>query len=158
MLFGGTDGAVYFDDLWTLTISSGSGSYIGTWTLNQPCGEQREPKPSPRAFASMTWAQNSIEEVFWPLYRNGPADGAMYLFGGRSGPLPTGRDSDMDLVEDGTEYELGGPAAGRDPRVNRLVEPANTNETIPYAFLRMGSVPDEPNLSLIHISEPTRPY
>ncbi len=146
VLFGGTDGKVYFDDLWTLKISASSNGYSGAWTLNQPCGEQREPKPSPRAFASMSWAQNAIEELSWPGYQNGTADGGMFLFGGRSGPLPTGRDTDMDMVDDGTEYELGGPTAGRDPRVNRLVEPTKTNETIPYAFLRMGSVPDEPIL------------
>jgi hypothetical protein len=149
VLFGGTDNQVYFDDLWSLNLSGGgSNSYTATWTLLQPCGESREPKPSPRAFANMVWAQNAGGggEPVWPSgYENGPADGLMLLFGGRQGALLTGRDGDRDLVEDGTEYELGGTLAGRDPRVNRLVETNNTTETIPFAFLRMGSVPQWKN-------------
>ncbi len=145
VLFGGTDKRVYFDDLWMLFLSGNSvDGYTATWTLGQPYGEQREAKPSPRAFASMTWAQNARGELLWPAYNDSSAKGCAYLFGGRSGTLPTGRDTDDDLVEDGTEYELGGPAGGRDPRVNRLVQPDVTSDVIPFAYNRIGSVPDEP--------------
>ena len=146
VLFGGTDGKVYFDDLWTIqNLRSDVNGYAAEWTLLHPVGEERRVKPSPRAFAAMSWAQNSVDEPIWP--DTGTA-GSMFMFGGRSGALPTGLDTDFDLVQDGTEFELGGITAGRDPSVNKLVETNNLTETIPFAFLRMGPTRGNPRIAI----------
>jgi len=149
VLFGGTDGKAYFNDTWV---------YDGErWTLCNPVGELSQA-PSPRAFASMAYAQNARkmpDPTGVATYHSGadddenasddaPSKGAKisaFLFGGRTGTIPTGRDTDMDLVDDGTEFALGGPDAGRDPRVNKLVQPFHALETIPYSLLRLGPVP-----------------
>jgi hypothetical protein len=134
VLFGGTDGKVYFNDTWVFD------DVQGRWILASPAGDQ-SISPPPRAFASMVFAQNG-ENV--PDAGGGSAGGdcagsAAFLFGGRTGTLPTGRDTDFDLVEDGTEHEVGGPAAGRDPRVNAMINPDGV-ETIPYAYKYIGPV------------------
>ena len=167
VLFGGTDGKTYFNDTWvfddggsifslsSFTNISGSVSNRDRWVLVNPVGEQSQG-PSPRAFASMVWAQNgrsspnptgsreyranAITDDVEPEQPKG-AKPAVYLFGGRCGTLPTGKDTDFDMVDDGVEYELGGPRAGRDPRINRLVQPDQTNETIPFAYNKVGSMP-----------------
>lgn len=139
VLFGGTDGKTYFNDTWVFDDDQ------GRWILASPVGEQ-SISPPPRAFASMVYAQNSralpdsAGNSTYQAGENPPcATPSAFLFGGRTGTLPTGRDTDFDLIEDGTEHELGGYAAGRDPRVNALIV-TNTSETIPYAFKRIGSV------------------
>lgn len=135
-MFGGTDGEKYFNDTWLLELPGmtnrvvGSGVVTNTiirWTNIQPLGEQSR-SPSPRAF---------------PAYNN--QGGRMYIFGGRTGTLPTGSDTDSDWINDGIEHDLGGPAAGRDPRANALIAESallNTNaaEKIPYAFKRLGGI------------------
>ena len=112
----------------------------------QPVGEQSQG-PSPRAFASFVYAQNGglspdrsgLGEVVRYDDHTRQTTPAGLLFGGRVGTLPTSRDTDDDMVDDGTEFEIGGPLAGRDPRINTLVA-ASSNETIPFAYLRMGTV------------------
>jgi hypothetical protein len=125
-MFGGTDGNEYFNDTWHLDTSAGK------WTNIFPADEggaiSFSPSPSARAFA----AHNN----------NG---GGMIVFGGRTGTLPTARDTDGDLLDDGTEMDLGGPVAGRDPRANALLpESAAHNvhamERLPYAFKRIGGM------------------
>ncbi|HMP72123.1 MAG TPA: S8 family serine peptidase [Kiritimatiellia bacterium] len=136
VLFGGTDGRRYFNDTWV---------YNGNrWILAQPVGEQSQG-PSPRAFASFVYAQNAgaIPDPFGDAeFRETrpvrSANNAALLFGGRAGTLPTGMDTDDDQVPDGMEHALGGPAAGRDPRVNALVQPDHPTETIPFAYNRIG--------------------
>jgi len=148
-MFGGTDGEVYFNDTWILTLPGmvqEPRGLMGNWTKGetevvkwfniQPCGEQSRG-PSPRAFMLHNNSHNAGFEKdtdFTPV---------MFVFGGRSGTLPTGTDTDGDWVRDGIEIELGGPDAGRDPRVNALIAESlalNTNETIPYAFKRLGGI------------------
>ena len=149
VLFGGTDGRVYFNDTWIFDenydeeVAKTNGR---RWLLVHPVGEHSQG-PSPRAFASFVYAQNAglspdragIGEFIRYDDRTKPAVPAGLLFGGRMGVLPTSRDTDDDLVDDGTELELGGPLAGRDPRINTLVV-ASSNETLPFAYLRMGTV------------------
>lgn len=133
VLFGGTDGNNYFNDTWV---------YDGSrWTLVNPVGEQSQ-SPEPRAFASMTWCQN-IQKVYGNNRSTKGASGAAVLFGGRAGALPTGTDTDADMVDDGIEHMLGGRGAGRDPRVNALVPNSawQAEEAIPFAFARIGSRP-----------------
>ncbi|MCS6771490.1 MAG: S8 family serine peptidase [Kiritimatiellae bacterium] len=144
VMFGGTDGKTYFNDTWVFD------DVQGRWILVSPVGEQ-SISPPPRAFASMVYAQNARlvpdpnGNSTFQVNNNPPcASPVAFLFGGRSGLLPTGRDTDFDMVEDGTEHELGGPTAGRDPRVNALIV-SGTSETIPYAFKRIGSVPANGN-------------
>ncbi len=155
VLFGGTDGNTYFNDTWLYQNKEG-----GRWVLISPNGQNSE-SPTPRAFAPMVWGQNSRKipdikgDATWQddkedvvvtnenltievIERDKCALGSALLFGGRSGVIPTGQDTDMDMVSDGAEYELGGPSAGRDPRVNRLVQPCASNETIPFAYIRIG--------------------
>ncbi|HMP89555.1 MAG TPA: S8 family serine peptidase [Kiritimatiellia bacterium] len=139
VLFGGTDGKTYFNDTW---VYNGS-----RWILVNPVGEQSQG-PTPRANAAFVWAQNS-RQIADPLGGseydievNPPcAVPSGLLFGGRVGTLPTGRDTDRDMVDDGVEHALGGPAAGRDPRVNALIQTNHPTETIPFATKRIGSVP-----------------
>ena len=149
VLFGGTDGRVYFNDTWVFDdnydeeVSKTNGR---RWLLVQPVGEQSQG-PSPRAFASFVYAQNGglspdrsgLGEVVRYDDHTRQTTPAGLLFGGRVGTLPTSRDTDDDMVDDGTEFEIGGPLAGRDPRINTLVA-ASSNETIPFAYLRMGTV------------------
>jgi len=155
VLFGGTDGRVYFNDTWVFDehyYSEIAPSAGRRWLLVNPVGEQSRG-PSPRAFASFVYAQNGRyspdPDGLLDTYI-GRADlacqdtlrcaqPAAYLFGGRAGLLPTSKDTDDDLVDDGVEYELGGPGAGRDPRVNALVV-TNAGEVLPFTFLRIGSV------------------
>jgi hypothetical protein len=139
VLFGGTDGNTYFNDTWVLDDDQ------GRWILASPVGEQ-SVSPPPRAFAPIVFAQNGRQvpdlqgDSTYQVNSKPPcATPVAFLFGGRNGTLPTGRDTDFDMVEDGTEHELGGQPAGRDPRVNALVV-TNTIETIPYAMKRIGSV------------------
>ncbi|MBP7829734.1 MAG: S8 family serine peptidase [Kiritimatiellae bacterium] len=151
VLFGGTDGKTFFNDTWV---------YDGNrWTLCNPVGEL-SAAPPPRAFASMAFAQNARklpDRAGTASFHGGLGDDSegedddetptkaakmsAFLFGGRTGTIPTGKDTDMDLVDDGIEFALGGPTAGRDPRVNKLVSPTNQLETIPYALQRFGPVP-----------------
>jgi hypothetical protein len=145
VMFGGTDGKTYFNDTWVLDDSE-----LPRWVLVNPVGEQSQ-SPTPRAFATFTWAQNArlLPDIDGGAeYRENvsPPDGpnakpAALLFGGRTGLLPTGRDTDGDMVEDGMEHALGGPAAGRDPRVSKLAQPDHPTETLPFAYLRIGSRP-----------------
>ncbi len=140
-IFGGTDGQFYYNDAWVLqegqnpsTVDLNDPDAISTpwrWILANPYGE-RSGTPPARAFAAF--------------------DG-QYMFGGRTGTLPTSKDTDNDWVDDGMEHSLGGPDAGRDPRVNALFDrnggfypildwgfSLNTNaaEKIPFAFQRLG--------------------
>ena len=134
VMYGGTDGKTYFNDTWVYDDSD------NRWVLVQPFGEH-SLGPAPRAFATMEFAQNIMGEF---NSDNDPpcASPAAYLFGGRRGTIPTGKDTDFDYVDDGLEYELGGPAAGRDPRINKLVYKDKTStETVPYNFQRMSSYP-----------------
>jgi len=156
ILFGGTDGKAYYNDTWVFDDEG------VRWILVSPNGEQGQG-PDPRAFASMVWAQNgrnapdlngnttyranAVSTDFDGSDNPKYARAAIYLFGGRKGTLPTGSDTDSDIVDDGTEYEIGGPSAGRDPRINRLIEPAKTNESIPFGFNKVGSMPASSLLS-----------
>ncbi len=163
VLFGGTDGKTYFNDTWVFDEKSHwppGTTNDGRWILVNPAGEMSK-SPSPRAFASIAWAQNARklpDPMGDSTWQDGGADRVItnddnvvetisndkctqpgaFLFGGRNGTLPTAEDTDSDMVDDGTEYELGGPAAGRDPRINRLVDPMTTSETIPFAFNKIG--------------------
>lgn len=160
VLFGGTDGKHYYNDTWyydeaeeNYDIETTNGS---RWVLADPGGEQ-SPGPEPRAFAQMVFAQNA-RQIPSPFVEGAGAAGTfaivdgdtirpdaatVLLFGGRRGTMPNNPDTDRDLVNDGQEHELGGPAAGRDPRVNALYFNANTNlsaqETVPYTFRRLGT-------------------
>ncbi len=152
MLFGGTDGNTYFNDTWLF-----NGDTL-KWTLVNPSGiwggnAANEPVPSPRAFASLVYAQNGIPSNLRPLIfaprfaENAPGSGAAavaFLFGGHDGALPTGRDTDFDLVDDGEEHEINGNLE-RDPRFNKMfMDPLTAGsslETLPYNFIRIGSVP-----------------
>jgi len=143
VLFGGTDGKNYFNDMWyydelevnydiTTTVSN-------RWVLADP-GGQHSPGPSPRAFGQMVYAQNALKPYAKQgIGTNNSAGATVFLFGGRRGTLPTSKDTDRDLVDDGKEYELGGPAAGRDPRINALFPDQNTTETIPFTLKRIGT-------------------
>ncbi|MBN1269426.1 MAG: hypothetical protein JXB04_07560 [Kiritimatiellae bacterium] len=161
VLFGGTDGISYFNDTWVYDHVD------KRWILVNPVGEQSQG-PSPRAFAAMVFAQNAR----WVPDPDGDmtyldqedvdrcATPTALLFGGRIGTLPTSDDTDGDLVPDGLEYALGGPAAGRDPRINKLVHTNHPTETIPFSYLRIGSVPLPPtqrgtvaNLEALNYSE-----
>jgi hypothetical protein len=149
ILFGGTDGKAYYNDLWVFDDTQ------SRWILVTPQGEQAKG-PEPRAFAGMVWAQNgrkaadpngdatfrrnAIDSEFDSDVDPKNARPAVYMFGGRGGTMPSSRDTDSDLVEDGTEFELGGTPAARDPRWNKLVH-TNMPESIPFAFNRMGSMP-----------------
>lgn len=133
VLFGGTDGRTYLNDTWVWD----SGTF--SWTLANPSGIWGSGAPSPRAFASMVYAQNLLgEDNPNPAH----ATAGALLFGGRVGGLPTGRDTDFDLVDDGAEHDINGATQSRDPRVNRMFQPADPRpETYPYNFIRIGSVP-----------------
>ncbi|HMP74672.1 MAG TPA: S8 family serine peptidase [Kiritimatiellia bacterium] len=153
VLFGGTDGKNYYNDTWVLYRDYANFILDQTtgnrWALVDPGGEQ-SIGPSPRAFGSMVYAQNGgyvrpDPLGFGPYGKsesggNVAAGASVLLFGGRTGTLPAGSDTDRDLVPDGLEHELGGPAAGRDPRINALVNP-NGVETVPYNLKRLGAWP-----------------
>lgn len=143
VLFGGTDGKTYFNDTWVYDDESSTAP--GRWILVNPVGEQSQG-PEPRAFASMVFTQNgrvSPDPLGDGEYRasRSPPSAAMaaYLFGGRTGTLPRGTDTDHDMVSDGVEHALGGTAAGRDPRINKLIYVDDPTETIPFAIKRLGS-------------------
>lgn len=138
VLFGGTDGNTYYNDTWVYRPYLGLN---GQWDLVRPNGEMTGLSPSPRAFSAFTWAQNALSPYGIENDINGCADAAGFLFGGCAGTLITGTDTDRDLVDDGTEYELGGPDAGRDPRVNKLIETTDPTEVVPYAINRIGALP-----------------
>jgi hypothetical protein len=151
VIFGGTDGKNYFNDLWYYDEAEDNqdiDTNIGNrWVLADP-GGQHSPGPAPRAFGQLVFAQNGAltpDLAGLGTYANGGEGtnrgdkATVYLFGGRKGTLPTGKDTDRDLVDDGQEYELGGPAAGRDPRVNALFPDLNTTETIPFTLKRIGT-------------------
>ena len=150
VLFGGTDGDVYMNDLWIFDHDhTPNDSIIETgprWILVNPHGQMSQG-PSPRAFASMVYAQNvsfppdplglgeyrvSIDDDEEKCARPG-----LILFGGRTGTLPTGRDTDDDKVDDGVEF-----AIGRDPRVNALFQESSGlpfTEEIPFAYKPIGT-------------------
>lgn len=153
VVFGGTDGKYYMNDTWVLYIQ---GSIPSTpqqpwrWLMTAPCGE-RSGGPPPRAFSMHVnvQAQNDSEAAHAKGYDYLPS--GLWMFGGRTGTLPTGKDSDNDWVDDGVEHALGGPDAGRDPRDNALIGLAdstrwgfsintNTAETIPYAYKAFGGI------------------
>lgn len=141
VMFGGTDGKRYFDDTWVFDGSR--------WILVNPTGENSQ-SPPPRAFASFTWAQNAFDtpdtlgaSEYRANAERKSAIPAAFLFGGRGGTLPTGRDTDGDLVDDGFEHAIGGPDAGRDPRVNHMVQDGYAPfpaESLPFNFVRIGPV------------------
>ncbi|NCD34031.1 MAG: hypothetical protein EOL87_11545 [Spartobacteria bacterium] len=142
MLFGGTDGNKYYNDLWMFNTSK------LRWVLVNPDGPLSMgvdedgnliPGPQPRAFASLTYAQNALGTYSQDRSPSPCSSACAYLFGGRIGTIPTGTDTDSDTVEDGTEFALGGPAAGRDPRVNALIV-TNTSEKLPFVYNKMGSM------------------
>ena len=121
-MFGGTDGNEYFNDTWVVDALTSPAK----WTNIYPADESTLVRPSARAFA----AHNN----------NG---GSMIVFGGRTGALPTGKDTDGDYVDDDVEMEIGGPLAGRDPRANALLAQSVLHnvyapERLPYAFMRIG--------------------
>ncbi len=157
VIFGGTDGVNYYNDTWYYDEEEVNYDIVTTngsrWVLADPGGEQAVG-PEPRAFGQMVFAQNAIiPSLFQPELGVGafaivdgdtikPDSASLLLFGGRRGALPRGSDTDRDLVPDGQEHELGGVAAGRDPRVNALYRTQTTNaalETIPYTYRRLGS-------------------
>ena len=132
VLFGGTDGKTYFDDTWVFRRSE------SRWVLVTPAGERSSGllglapvSPTPRAYPSFTFGSNPF---------GSPVVQGAFLFGGRGGALPTGKDTDADLVDDAVEFELGGPDAGRDPRYNAAFDPANLSETRPFNAMRLGSL------------------
>ena len=125
-LFGGTDGEKYFDDTW---VWAGAGSLginrpqpPGGWSQVEP-GFEFATAPAGRAYA---------------LTYPGGFGGVLTVFGGRTGTLPTGRDTDQDWIPDGIEVDLGGPASGRDPLANARSPSASLNisggEEFPYVF------------------------
>ncbi|HMO03026.1 MAG TPA: S8 family serine peptidase [Kiritimatiellia bacterium] len=153
VLFGGTDGKNYYNDTWVFYRDYNNfiipDAVTGNrWTLVDPGGEQ-SIGPSPRAFGVMAYAQNGLlrpdpsglntyatrKPTGFPQPQAYPS---IYLFGGRTGTLPKGPDTDKDLVPDGMEHEIGGPAAGRDPRVNALVNPDGV-ETVPFNIKKFGA-------------------
>lgn len=152
ILFGGTDGRTYFNDTWVYFEDYDSENFPENgrrWMLADTVGEMSKG-PTPRAFGHMVYAQNgryspdvggsaTFVGGFNCIDVGACAEPAVYLFGGRSGTLPTSPDTDDDLVEDGREYELGSTAVGRDPRRNALIH-TNENETIPFAITRLGSI------------------
>ena len=106
MLYGGTDGEEYFNDLWILTApgmvatnaTGMTNQYTETkWILIQPNG-YNSLSPAPRAFAATAHD--------------------LTIFGGRRGTIPSGADTDKDSLSDGLEVELG--ATSRDPRLSPL--------------------------------------
>ena len=163
VLFGGTDGEYMMSDTWwydsgatddttdggdedDTTSTTGSG---GKWRMLEPHGEHSHG-PTPRAFASLVYAQNGQEapdvegmSAYLSTHdaETAPADSVCFLFGGRSGTLPTGRDTDDDKIEDGVEHALGGPIVGRDPNVNSLIETNHLTELPAYVYKRIGSIP-----------------
>jgi len=132
-MYGGTDGNEYFSDTWNLDIGATPG-VNAKWTLIFPDDEggamSLSPSPSARAFAA----------------HNNNNGGVMLVFGGRTGGLPTGEDTDGDLVADSVELEIGGSPSGRDPRANALLPQSALHnlspggEEVPYAFQRIGGV------------------
>jgi hypothetical protein len=155
VLFGGTDGKNYYNDTWVFDRTFQNRilenqSTGNRWYIVDPGGEQSRG-PSPRAFASMVYAQNGGLRPdptgigpygLTPSGGKTAASASLLLFGGRTGTMPANSDTDRDLVDDGQEYELGGPAAGRDPRVNARINP-NGFETLPFNFLRLGADPGQ---------------
>jgi hypothetical protein len=142
-IFGGTDLDKYFNDTWVYNYS-GRIDAIQTdetrrWILGDAGGEF-STGPSPRAFATMVYAQNFGGDYAdtEPPRR---AAGRVVMFGGRSGALPTVADTDQDLLADGVEHALGGPVAGRDPRVSRITQPAEEDESYPFDYIRIGTYP-----------------
>jgi len=136
VMFGGTDGKSYFNDTWVFDKDR--------WILVNPTGELSQ-SPPPRAFASFSWAQNGLDvpdpdgiSEFRANQSPPNAQTTAFLFGGRGGVIPTGRDSDMDTVDDGYEHAIGGPDAGRDPRADAMITGAP--ETFPYNYVRIGPV------------------
>jgi hypothetical protein len=151
VIFGGTDGKNYFNDLWYYDESEDNkdiDTEIGNrWVLADPGGQQ-SPGPAPRAFGQMVFAQNGQLTPDLPglgTYAYGGEGtnrgdkATVFLFGGRHGTLPTSKDTDRDLVDDGQEHELGGVVAGRDPRINALFPDTNTTETVPFTLKRIGT-------------------
>jgi len=144
ILFGGTDGNTYFNDTWVFDDRD------TRWILVNPVGEHSQ-SPTPRAFAPIVWAQNAGENPdpigfsdFTRHTENNPSPcpiPAAILFGGRTGVIPTGDDTDFDMVDDGTEVEIGGSTAGRDPRVNKIAITNHPTETYPFTFKRIGTAP-----------------
>ena len=137
VMFGGTDGNTFFNDTWIF-----DGATL-KWTMVNPSGiwggNGAFPAPMPRAFAAMAYAQNELGD-YNPAAPIG-AGPAVMLYGGRIGALPTGRDTDFDMVDDGTEAAINGNGE-RDPTVNKMFLPADGRpETMPYNFVRMGSIP-----------------
>jgi hypothetical protein len=96
LMYGGTDGEIYFNDTWALNIV-GNEAY---WEYIYPYGEHARA-PEPRAFMAV----------------DGPS---RTIFGGRNGGLLTSKDTDDDWIEDNYEMDLGGPALGRDPSYHGL--------------------------------------
>ena len=131
VLFGGTDGDRYLNDTWVLETGSVQEPPVDIgdawrWVMMVPPGEQNDG-PMGRAY---------------PFVGSDYVEG-MILFGGRVGTLPTATDTDGDWIDDGVEIDLGGPSAGRDPRVNALYDEAlvlNPDEKIPYAFKLLGGM------------------
>lgn len=153
VLFGGTDGKNYFNDLWYFDELEENWDIDTTvpnrWVLADP-GGQHSSGPAPRAFGQMVYAQNGFltpDLAGLGTYAHSGDDtnradqSVIYLFGGRSGTLPTSKDTDRDLVDDGQEYELGGPAAGRDPRINAIFENTISAESVPFTMTRLGTWP-----------------
>jgi len=176
VMFGGTDGKNYYNDTWYYDEQETHFDIATTnksrWILADPGGEQSQG-PQPRAFAQLVFAQNAFSQPDEFVKEAGTInsfhikDGdsinrdksALLLFGGRGGTLPSGEDTDRDLVNDGHEHELGGTLAGRDPRFNALVNPSftvitvtnlvGTNlvvealvvplETVPFTLTRLGT-------------------
>ncbi|HDL77311.1 MAG TPA: hypothetical protein ENG36_00900, partial [Lentisphaerae bacterium] len=141
VLFGGTDGSHYYNDTWVYDHEK------SRWILVNPSGELSQG-PAPRAFAAFVFAQNAggspdpdgTNTFLEATPEDRCATPAAYLFGGRTGTLPTSPDTDRDLVPDGWEHLIGGPAAGHDPRQNALWPTASTNEKLPFCYVRLGSV------------------
>lgn len=152
-LFGGTDGKRYFNDTWIYDHSH-LNEVVETevpnrWILADPDGEF-STGPSPRAFATMVFAQNVkiLPDplglgVYWKnnIPPHHSAGSVAFLFGGRTGTIPTAPDTDGDLVSDGVEHALGGPNHGRDPRVSAIDQPGHPTESLPFSFVRIGTYP-----------------
>ncbi len=139
-LFGGTDGNTYLNDTWMLYFTMIDTNRFVEWVNMIPNGPQGGGAVDPLFGFEAANYQAPAPRAFMAYNSDGPW---LRMFGGRTGTLPTSRDTDGDWIDDGMEMELGGPAAGRNPTVNAL-NPASLLldpvEKMPYAYKRLGGI------------------
>ena len=139
-MFGGTDGNEYFNDTWLL-LDVSTASATAKWNNIYPSDEASTPAPD-MALPMAPFVDRPSARAFAAHNNNG---GSMYVFGGRTGALPTGKDTDGDMVDDNIELDIGGPLSGRDSRANALLAQSALHNTVsaeqlPYAFKRIGGI------------------